>query len=226
MEKFRLTCPRKEDRQQAIAYIRELQDCKSEIHGTGGLERYLNDYDGWLQKLESDRRQPKTEDRVPTLTLFLMRRNTEESRPPEVPLEDLVGMVNIRLGLTSSLYQYGGHIGYSIRPSERRKGYGKILLYLTLKICLNHDIPAVLIGCNKNNAASAKIIQALSGKLLYEGPHIDPQHETPPSNANSAPHQFIHSAPEDRPTVQKYVIIPDEPLSTHHMEYLSCTYPD
>lgn len=45
----------------------------------------------------------------------------------------ILGIINIRHALNDYLLTYGGHIGYSIRPSERQKGYGKIQLLLALK---------------------------------------------------------------------------------------------
>ena len=42
---------------------------------------------------------------------------------------------NIKVTLNENLKKFGGHIGYSIRPTERNKGYNKINLYLGLKIC-------------------------------------------------------------------------------------------
>ena len=75
---------------------------------------------------------------------------------------------SIRLRLNKALWDFGGNIGFSIRPSERRKGYNKINLFLGLCVCKNRGIEAVLISCEKRNIASAKSIQALGGKLIYE----------------------------------------------------------
>ena len=105
---------RKED---AIEYIREHHEHNSNINGSGGLDRYLDDYEGWLQNLE-DSKQP-SKDRVPGLTYFLVRESDNK----------IIGMANIRLYLNERLREEGGHIGYGIRPSERRKGYNKITRY-------------------------------------------------------------------------------------------------
>lgn len=51
-----------------------------------------------------------------------------------------------------------GHIGYSIRPSERRKGYGNNMLNLALKECANARMEEVSISCLQSNTASEKII--------------------------------------------------------------------
>ena len=77
-------------------------------------------------------------------------------------------MINIRLVLNEHLKEFGGHIGYSIRPTERRKGYNKVNLYLGLLFCQEHGIDEVLLDCNKDNLGSAKTMQALGGVLVRE----------------------------------------------------------
>ena len=77
-------------------------------------------------------------------------------------------MINIRLVLNEKLRKFGGNIGYSIRPTERRKGYNKINLYLGLKICQEYGIKEVLMDCDKYNLGSAKTIQALGGVKTKE----------------------------------------------------------
>lgn len=80
----------------------------------------------------------------------------------------IVGMINIRLSLNDKLKKFGGHIGYSIRPTERQKGYNKVNLFLALLCCQNHGIKEVLMDCDKDNLGSAKTIQALGGTLIRE----------------------------------------------------------
>ncbi|MCM3745193.1 GNAT family N-acetyltransferase [Sporosarcina luteola] len=70
----------------------------------------------------------------------------------------LVGMVNIRHGLNDALRQIGGHIGYGIRPSERRKGYATYLLSEALKKTDQLGIHSVLVTCNEDNVGSAAVI--------------------------------------------------------------------
>ena len=77
-------------------------------------------------------------------------------------------MINIRLALNENLRKLGGHIGYGIRPTERRKGYNKINLYLGLKECQKYEIEEVLLTCNKDNLGSSKSMKALGGKLIKE----------------------------------------------------------
>lgn len=87
----------------------------------------------------------------------------------------LLGAINIRHSLTDYLYNYGGHIGYGIRPTERRKGYARTMLTMALERCRQLKLERVLITCDKTNIASAQTIRANGGILeneLLEGPKI------------------------------------------------------
>ena len=147
MDKFKFEIPTKEREQDAIDFINEFYEYNSDINGTGGLQRYLDNYDGWLEKLEEDYKRIPNEEKVPARTFFLVRESDNE----------IVGMINIRLALNERLKKYGGHIGYCIRPTERGKGYNKINLYLGLKICKEHGIKEVFMDADKENPASWKI---------------------------------------------------------------------
>ncbi|MFJ5714304.1 GNAT family N-acetyltransferase [Neobacillus sp. NPDC093127] len=68
------------------------------------------------------------------------------------------GAVNIRHRLTDKLFNSGGHIGYGIRPSERRKGYASKLLSLSLEKAKELGIQKVLVVCDKGNTGSEKTI--------------------------------------------------------------------
>ncbi len=68
----------------------------------------------------------------------------------------IVGAVNIRHSLTEHLFNAGGHIGYGIRPSERRKGYATKLLELSLEKTKELNIEKVLVVCDEVNTASEK----------------------------------------------------------------------
>lgn len=158
IEKFKLVVPTLEYKEQAIEYINEFYENNSGINGVGGLNRYLDDYEGWLQKLEEDRHRIPDEEKVPAETFFFVRKSDNR----------IIGMVNIRLVLNERLRNSSGNIGYSIRPTERRKGYNKINLYLALLECQKHEMKQVMLDCDKDNLGSAKTIQALCGKFEKE----------------------------------------------------------
>lgn len=70
----------------------------------------------------------------------------------------IYGALNFRHQLNPYLYQYGGHVGYGIRPSERNKGYGELILKLGLEIAKKRKYDDILVTCDEDNIASKKII--------------------------------------------------------------------
>jgi len=85
----------------------------------------------------------------------------------------VIGFCNFRHYLTNPLMIEGGHIGYSIRPSERRKGYGTQQLALLLEACRWMAYEKVMLTCDYDNIASAKIIEANGG--VCSGEAISPR---------------------------------------------------
>lgn len=158
MDRLRLEVPTIIRKDEAIAYINEFLEYGSAINGVGSLDKCLDDYERWLIKLEEDRRRQATEEKVPADTYFLVREVDNK----------IIGMINIRHTLNENLRMIGGHIGYSIRPTERRKGYNKINLYLGLLRCQELGIKEVLMDCDYDNLASAKTMQALGGVMVRE----------------------------------------------------------
>ncbi len=80
----------------------------------------------------------------------------------------IVGAVNIRHYLNEELLRVWGNIGYGIRPDERNKGYATRALALALDKCRALRLKRVLLGCYKDNAASARVIQKNGGILENE----------------------------------------------------------
>lgn len=158
MERLYYEVPGISRKADATAFINEFLAYDSEINGTGGLDRYLDDYEGWLEKLQADYVREPSEEKVPARTYFLVRESDER----------IIGMCNIRLALNERLRRFGGHIGYSIRPSERAKGYNKVNLYLALKVCAQHGIQEVLMDADLDNPASWKTMEALGGRRIRE----------------------------------------------------------
>ena len=80
--------------------------------------------------------------------------------------DQYIGQASIRPDLsTSYLLTYGGHIGYSIRPSQRRQGHGKNILALTLSASREMGLKRVLVTCDSDNIGSRKIIEHNGGRF-------------------------------------------------------------
>lgn len=80
-----------------------------------------------------------------------------------VDSNEFIGRASIRHELTDHLRKEGGHIGYDVRPSKRKMGYGKVLLGLALAKAKELGIDNILITCDVDNTGSKKIIEANGG---------------------------------------------------------------
>jgi predicted acetyltransferase len=79
--------------------------------------------------------------------------------------EEYLGMLLIRHELDARLLQKGGHVGYAIRPSRRRRGYGKLILKYGLEEAKTLGLERVLLTCDEENCSSRRIIEANGGVL-------------------------------------------------------------
>jgi len=127
------------------------------------FEQALPDFGKYVQKfLDYAQGKNLPEGWVPETTLWLVKDRT-----------CILGRTSIRHYLTPVLEQRGGHIGYYIRPSQRRKGYGTLILALSLEKAKQLAFKKVLVTCNEDNVASIKIIEKnggiLAGKVQIEG---------------------------------------------------------
>lgn len=82
-----------------------------------------------------------------------------------------IGRVNIRLRLTPELEVWGGHIGYAIRPSFMRRGFGTHILALAIPTARAAGLGGLLLTCLDTNIGSIRIIEANGGTLIGGGPH-------------------------------------------------------
>lgn len=160
IEKFYLENPSMKRKKDVIEYMNEHVKYNSAINGTGSFDHVLEGetYEECMDRYYKiqDNEYAKSIDRCPGKTYFLIRKNDNK----------LIGMINIRHHLTPKMLVHGGHIGYGIRPTERRKGYNKINLYLgLLKALEEFNLDKVMLDCDVKNLGSDKTIQALGGVL-------------------------------------------------------------
>ena len=161
------TIERKED---VIDYFNEFNSYHSPVNGSSLFETMLygSSYEDCLQKVNKlmDQDYAKSINRLPGKTFFLIRKEDNK----------LIGMINIRYLPSENTNKFLGNIGYSIRPTERRKGYNKTNLYLGLKKAKELGFKKVRLSCEKDNIGSNKTIIALGG--ILEISDIDPSDQT------------------------------------------------
>jgi predicted acetyltransferase len=79
-----------------------------------------------------------------------------------------IGDISIRTKINDYWEKHSGNIFYKIRPTERNKGYGTIMLKLALNKCKEFGFKEILIQCNNKNISSKRIIEKNNGILLKE----------------------------------------------------------
>lgn len=166
VEKFYFEIPSLERKNEIIEYLDEFVKYGSDINGSGSLDKI---YDGYTFEEALDRclkmedeEYAKSVGRCQSRTFLLIRENDNK----------IVGTINVRWNLNEAMLRFGGHIGYGIRPTERRKGYNKINLYLGMLEAKKVGLEKVMLDCDVNNLGSDKTLKALGGKL--ERTEVDP----------------------------------------------------
>ena len=159
MDKLYFEEPSLKRKEEALEYLKEHIDTRSDINGTEGINRIKDGftYEDWLDEVTKapDEEWAKSVGRVPATTYFTIRESDNK----------IIGMVNFRHSLNERLRKIGGHIGYGIRPTERRKGYAKIQLYLALLEAQKLGLDKVMVDCIETNIGSEKTILALGGEF-------------------------------------------------------------
>jgi len=165
MEDFILMRPTSEYASQIAEYRQEFLDAGDSMDGCGPLRR-IEEPEEYI-KICKDYEDP---DRVPShlvlATQFFFIRKCDNK---------LVGMLQVRHYFNEYLEKYAGHIGYSVRPSERRKGYAKEMLKAALPFCREIGLAKVLISCIDGNVGSEKTILANGG--VYESTVHEPNED-------------------------------------------------
>ena len=166
MEQFYLEIPSSKRKNEIIVYFDEFVMYNSDINGSGGLDKILSGYT-FEQALNRclnmcNEEYAKKLGRCQAKTFLLIRANDNK----------IIGTINIRWNLTEKMKQFGGNIGYGIRPTERRKGYNKINLYLGLLEAKKLGLEKVTLACESTNIASIKTIESLGG--ILNSSEIDP----------------------------------------------------
>lgn len=162
MDTIKLILPSEEHLDQVRAYRRECLGADSSMDGCGPLPE-TEDPAEWLTRVRSYTDPATLPEGLVLATQFLAVRESDEK---------LVGMLQVRHYFNEYLEKYAGHIGYSVRPSQRRRGYAKEMLRLALPYCREIGLDKVLIACEPDNPASRRTILANGG--VYESTVHEP----------------------------------------------------
>lgn len=166
MEQFYLEIPSFKRKNEITDYVNELVLYNSDINGIEIFTKILDGYT-FEQVLEhslnlEDKEYAEKLGKAQMKTFLLIRKEDDK----------VVGALNVRWNLPEKMQRFGGNIGYGIRPTERRKGYNKINLYLGLIESQKIGLDKVKLVCEANNLGSVKTIESLDATL--ERTEIDP----------------------------------------------------
>ena len=144
--------PTLEDKDAILEMIAEFEQVQSP-HDCGFWDTENFVYEEWLEiNMQKEMGINLPENRVPSIQF--------------VSFDDVgraLGFLNLRLRLNEGLLNYAGHIGYSIRPSERGKGYAKEALRQGLQVAKEKNIKKALVTCSVGNSVSRAVIVSNGG---------------------------------------------------------------
>jgi len=156
IDKINLVSPTKELKQQALEYRREHFGYGEFIINGSELFDKINDYDEWMNKVILNTNvETVSPDWVLTDTFFAVRESDEK----------IVGIVDLRYELNEFLKDLG-HCGYSVRPTERNKGYATEMLAQICEKARIYGLQQLQLSVEKDNFTSIKTILKNGGKYI------------------------------------------------------------
>ena len=140
------------------AYRQAFLDSGDSMDGTGGLRRCENPADWLDENARCMKRETVPEGRVPATQFVYVRKSDGR----------IVGMIQVRHEFNDDLAKYGGHIGYSVRPDERRRGYASRMLQEVLPYCRTLGLDKVFGNKYVTIAIPLAIIMAVIVWIVLE----------------------------------------------------------
>ena len=143
------------------AFRKEFADSLDWLHGARGL-RYMEDPSEWLDY--SARLEGGLDGAAPYTQFVFVRPSSGK----------ILGMLGVQHAPDGPVESWGGHVGYCVCPSERRKGYAEAMLRLALPYCRSIGLGRVLLTAGDENIGSVRTILKNGG--VFEGYYISPKH--------------------------------------------------
>ena len=142
-----------------MEYDKQIQAFREEFLNSGDMDgsshlRHFLKTDEWIRHTEEYKNSDSPNGFVRTTQYIFVRENDKK----------VVGVLQIRHRLNDVLEKFGGYIGYSIAPSERKKGYGTLMLKTALSKCKMLGIKKLLVTCIEGNEGSKRVILNNGGK--------------------------------------------------------------
>lgn len=162
-EELMLIEPLEKYSDEISAYRQEFLDNGDSMDGCGSLRRQENPADWIAHSRSLANPTTKLDNWVHATQLVCVRKSDQR----------IVGMIQVRHSMNDYIRNYAGHIGYSVRPSERKKGYAAWMLKNVLGYCKALGIDEVLVTCLDTNEASRRTILANHG--VYQNTIHEPE---------------------------------------------------
>lgn len=164
MNKIKLISPTFKYKNALKKLKQEFFDNNEEVINGSSLFDQMN-FNNWLEHVENSSHISTIKENWVVSSSFVAIRENDNK---------IIGMIDIRHNINNDfLSKYGGHIGYSVRPSERKKGYATNMLKLALDHSKTIGLSKVMLGCFSDNIPSKKTIEKCGGILTETKPYID-----------------------------------------------------
>lgn len=135
--------PDEDNRNDVRGFYDEIEKNGSESIGIGNYKNY----DAWLEGMKNRRTGENLPEGYVRENFYLCYEKG-----------NLIGVFSLKFELTPWLFDFGGHIGYAVRPNQRNRGLATEILKQGLDIAKGFGFDRVLCICNEDNLASEKVI--------------------------------------------------------------------